>query len=145
MEEGLDTFVVIDGLPKVPEDSRPKLIKFLLRKLTTAGKTKEENVFMPMDDATQQTGGYAFVEYETPAQAVAAVKALNGTPLDKKHTIAVNKLQELPLIVDGELEARKCMNLSLSCDHRVVDGWDAASFLQDVKGLIENPVRLLSL
>jgi 2-oxoisovalerate dehydrogenase E2 component (dihydrolipoyl transacylase) len=59
-------------------------------------------------------------------------------------TIAVNKLQELPVIVDGELEARKCMNLSLSCDHRVVDGWDAASFLADLKRLIENPVRLLS-
>ncbi len=59
-------------------------------------------------------------------------------------TIAVNKLQELPVIVDGELEARKCMNLSLSCDHRVVDGWDAANFLADLKRLIENPVRLLS-
>jgi translation initiation factor 3 subunit B len=95
MEEGLDTFVVIDGLPKVPEDSRPKLIKFLLRKLTTAGKTKEDNVFMPMDEATGQTGGYAFVEYETSAQAVAACKTLNGTPLDKKHTIAVNKLTDI--------------------------------------------------
>jgi 2-oxoisovalerate dehydrogenase E2 component (dihydrolipoyl transacylase) len=36
------------------------------------------------------------------------------------------------------------MNLSLSCDHRVVDGWDAASFMQALKGLIENPIRLLS-
>ncbi|QDP19885.1 dihydrolipoamide acetyltransferase family protein [Sphingomonas xanthus] len=59
-------------------------------------------------------------------------------------TIAVNKLQEIPVIVDGELEARKVMNLSLSCDHRVVDGWDAASFLQALKGLLENPLRLLS-
>ena len=59
-------------------------------------------------------------------------------------TIAVNKLQELPVIVDGELEVRKLMNLSLSCDHRVVDGWDAASFMQTLKGFIENPVRLLS-
>ena len=42
------------------------------------------------------------------------------------------------MIVDGELEARKRMNLSLSCDHRVVDGWDAANFLQAIKGLIEN-------
>jgi 2-oxoisovalerate dehydrogenase E2 component (dihydrolipoyl transacylase) len=58
--------------------------------------------------------------------------------------IAVNKLQELPVIVDGELEARKRMNLSLSCDHRVVDGWDAANFLQAMKKLIENPLRLLS-
>jgi 2-oxoisovalerate dehydrogenase E2 component (dihydrolipoyl transacylase) len=59
-------------------------------------------------------------------------------------TIAVNKLQEIPVIVDGELEARKVMNLSLSCDHRVVDGWDAANFMQTLKGLIENPIRLLS-
>ncbi|MDQ3078396.1 MAG: 2-oxo acid dehydrogenase subunit E2, partial [Pseudomonadota bacterium] len=58
--------------------------------------------------------------------------------------IAVNKLREMPVIVDGELEARKVMNLSLSCDHRVVDGWDAASFLQEMKRFIENPLRLLS-
>jgi 2-oxoisovalerate dehydrogenase E2 component (dihydrolipoyl transacylase) len=58
--------------------------------------------------------------------------------------IAVNKLQEMPVVVDGDLEIRKRMNLSLSCDHRVVDGWDAAHFLQAMKALIENPIRLLS-
>ncbi|MBB3763166.1 dihydrolipoamide acetyltransferase family protein [Sphingomicrobium lutaoense] len=58
--------------------------------------------------------------------------------------IAVNKMQEIPIIEDGELVAAKKMNLSLSCDHRVVDGWDAASFLQALKGYIENPIRLLS-
>ena len=58
--------------------------------------------------------------------------------------IAVNKVREMPVIVDGELEARKLMNLSLSCDHRVVDGWDAASFVQALKRLIETPVLLLA-
>ena len=58
--------------------------------------------------------------------------------------IAVNKMQELPVIEDGELVAKKKMNLSLSCDHRVVDGWDAASFLQEMKQFVENPIRLLS-
>jgi len=58
--------------------------------------------------------------------------------------IAVNKVKETPVIVEGELEVRKMMNLSLSCDHRVVDGWDAALFMQDLKALIENPLRLLS-
>jgi 2-oxoisovalerate dehydrogenase E2 component (dihydrolipoyl transacylase) len=58
--------------------------------------------------------------------------------------IAVNKLEEKPVVIDGELEIRKRMNLSLSCDHRVVDGWDAANFLQDLKKLIEAPLRLLS-
>ena len=55
--------------------------------------------------------------------------------------IAVNKVQEMPVIVDGELEARKRMNLSLSCDHRVVDGWDAASFMQAMKALHRKPAR----
>jgi 2-oxoisovalerate dehydrogenase E2 component (dihydrolipoyl transacylase) len=59
--------------------------------------------------------------------------------------IAVNKVKEMPVVVDGELEIRKMMNLSLSCDHRVVDGWDAASFIQDLKKLLENPLRLLSM
>ena len=59
-------------------------------------------------------------------------------------TIAVNKVEEKVVVVDGELEVRKRMNLSLSCDHRVVDGWDAASFMQALKGYIENPLRLLS-
>jgi 2-oxoisovalerate dehydrogenase E2 component (dihydrolipoyl transacylase) len=59
--------------------------------------------------------------------------------------IAVNKVEEKPVVIDGELEIRKRMNLSLSCDHRVVDGWDAASFLQAMKTVIENPLKLLSL
>jgi 2-oxoisovalerate dehydrogenase E2 component (dihydrolipoyl transacylase) len=58
--------------------------------------------------------------------------------------IAVNKVEEKLVPLDGEIEIRKRMNLSLSCDHRVVDGWDAASFMQAMKALIENPLRLLS-
>jgi 2-oxoisovalerate dehydrogenase E2 component (dihydrolipoyl transacylase) len=58
--------------------------------------------------------------------------------------LAVNKVEEKPVVVDGELEIRKRMNLSLSCDHRVVDGWDAANFMQALKALVENPLKLLA-
>jgi len=58
--------------------------------------------------------------------------------------VAVNKIEEKLVPINGDVEVRKRMNLSLSCDHRVVDGWDAASFLQSIKLLIENPLRLLS-
>ena len=58
--------------------------------------------------------------------------------------LAVNKVEEKLVPVDGDIEIRKRMNLSLSCDHRVVDGWDAASFMQALKGYVENPLRLLS-
>jgi 2-oxoisovalerate dehydrogenase E2 component (dihydrolipoyl transacylase) len=58
--------------------------------------------------------------------------------------LAVNKVEEKVVPIDGELEIRKRMNLSLSCDHRVVDGWDAANFMQDLKKLVENPLKLLA-
>lgn len=50
LELGYDTFVVIDGLPGVTEDQKPKLVKFLLKKLNTVGKTKEELIYMPMGE-----------------------------------------------------------------------------------------------
>lgn len=53
----MDTFIVVDGLPVVPEDSRQKLIKFLLKKmLTTVGHTSEDAVFMPLNDKNMSEG-----------------------------------------------------------------------------------------
>lgn len=50
LEQGYDTFVVIDGLPEVNEDQKPKLVKFLLKKLNSVGKTREDLIYMPMGD-----------------------------------------------------------------------------------------------
>jgi translation initiation factor 3 subunit B len=50
LEQGYDSFVVIDGLPQVTEEQKPKLVKFLLRKLNTVGTTKEDLIHMPMGD-----------------------------------------------------------------------------------------------
>jgi translation initiation factor 3 subunit B len=57
LEEGLDTFVVLDGLPKVPEENKAKLIKFISRKLTNAGTIREDGFHMPVDQ-TGNTEGY---------------------------------------------------------------------------------------
>ncbi|MGN6057835.1 MAG: dihydrolipoamide acetyltransferase family protein [Sphingomicrobium sp.] len=72
---------------------------------------------------------------------------ITSTPVINRPEVAilaVNKVEEKLVPINGEIEIRKRMNLSLSCDHRVVDGWDAASFMQTLKGYIENPLRLLS-
>jgi 2-oxoisovalerate dehydrogenase E2 component (dihydrolipoyl transacylase) len=58
--------------------------------------------------------------------------------------IAVNKVKETPIVEGGEIKVAKMMNLSISCDHRVVDGWDAASFMQALKKILEAPLRLLA-
>ena len=74
------------------------------------------------------------------------------TPVINRPEVAIigpNRIVERPMFVsDGmggeRIEKRKLMNISISCDHRVVDGWDAASFVQTVKRLIETPVLLLA-
>ncbi|MEM6900340.1 MAG: dihydrolipoamide acetyltransferase family protein [Pseudomonadota bacterium] len=56
--------------------------------------------------------------------------------------IGVNKMRTLPVWQDGEFVPRKMMNLSSSFDHRVIDGWDAAVFIQRIKGLLESPATI---
>jgi 2-oxoisovalerate dehydrogenase E2 component (dihydrolipoyl transacylase) len=56
--------------------------------------------------------------------------------------IGVNKLVERPMVKNGQIVVRKMMNLSSSFDHRVVDGYDAAAFIQRVKGMLEHPAAL---
>ncbi|WP_298466079.1 dihydrolipoamide acetyltransferase family protein [uncultured Erythrobacter sp.] len=74
------------------------------------------------------------------------------TPVINRPEVAIigpNRIIERPMFVTGpdgneRIEKRKLMNISISCDHRVVDGFDAASFIQEVKKLVETPVLLLS-
>ena len=56
--------------------------------------------------------------------------------------IGVNKLVERPVVKNSQIVVRKMMNLSSSFDHRVVDGYDAAAFIQRVKGVLEHPAAL---
>jgi translation initiation factor 3 subunit B len=57
LEEGLDTFVVVDGLPVVPEESQEKLLKYVLRKLNAVGETRAETAHMPVNDESGKTEG----------------------------------------------------------------------------------------
>lgn len=56
--------------------------------------------------------------------------------------VGVNRIVERPMIRNGLVVARKLMNLSSSFDHRVVDGMDAAEFIQSVRALLEQPALL---
>jgi len=56
--------------------------------------------------------------------------------------IGVNKMVPRPAVVNGVIGVRTMMNLSSSFDHRIVDGYDAASFVQRLKGLLEHPATL---
>jgi 2-oxoisovalerate dehydrogenase E2 component (dihydrolipoyl transacylase) len=56
--------------------------------------------------------------------------------------VGVNRIDEQPVVRGGQVVVRKMMNLSSSFDHRVVDGWEAASFIAKVKGYLEYPATL---
>ncbi len=57
--------------------------------------------------------------------------------------IAVGSITERPVVVDGDLEVRNRMRVTMSCDHRVIDGATGAKFLQTVKRMLENPLAIV--
>ncbi len=84
---------------------------------------------------------------------ITSLGALGGvatTPVINRPEVAIigpNRIVERPMFVPDDMGGeriakRKLMNISISCDHRVVDGWDAASYIQALKRLIETPVLL---
>jgi 2-oxoisovalerate dehydrogenase E2 component (dihydrolipoyl transacylase) len=79
---------------------------------------------------------------------ISSLGALGGivsTPVINYPEVAivgVNRIVERPAVVNGAIVVRKLMNLSSSFDHRVVDGHDAAEFIQKVRRLLEVPALL---
>jgi 2-oxoisovalerate dehydrogenase E2 component (dihydrolipoyl transacylase) len=77
--------------------------------------------------------------------SLGALGGLVTTPLLNEPEVAivgVNKLETRPVWRDGAFVPRQVFNLSSSFDHRIVDGWDAATFVQRVKSLLEMPALL---
>jgi 2-oxoglutarate dehydrogenase E2 component (dihydrolipoamide succinyltransferase) len=72
--------------------------------------------------------------------------SLLSTPIlnpPQSGILGMHKIQERPVVANGQIVARPMMYLALSYDHRVVDGKEAVTFLIRVKDCIENPARLL--
>jgi pyruvate dehydrogenase E2 component (dihydrolipoamide acetyltransferase) len=70
---------------------------------------------------------------------------LHATPIINFPEVAilgVHKIEERPAVRNGQIVARHLMNLSISVDHRLADGWDGAMFVQDVKALLEDPTTM---
>ena len=56
--------------------------------------------------------------------------------------LGVHKIEERPAVRHGQIVIRDLMNLSISVDHRLADGWDGAMFVQEVKSLLEDPTTM---
>ena len=101
-----------------------------------------------------RTGKATSEELSGSTLTITSLGPLGGvatTPVINRPEVAIigpNRIIERPMFVsDGmggeRIAKRKLMNISISCDHRVVDGHDAASFVQGIKRLIETPALLL--
>jgi 2-oxoisovalerate dehydrogenase E2 component (dihydrolipoyl transacylase) len=109
--------------------------------------------------AAARDGSALAQELSGSTLTVTSLGALGGvatTPVINRPEVAIigpNRIIERPMFIsDGSketgvserIEKRKIMNISISCDHRVIDGWDAANFVQAVKHGLERPMLLLS-
>ncbi|MEM7079213.1 MAG: 2-oxoglutarate dehydrogenase complex dihydrolipoyllysine-residue succinyltransferase [Pseudomonadota bacterium] len=72
--------------------------------------------------------------------------SLMSTPIlnaPQTGVLGMHTIQERPVVVDGEMVIRPMMYLALSYDHRLIDGREAVQFLVAIKGMIEDPARIL--
>ncbi|SDA26386.1 dihydrolipoamide acetyltransferase family protein [Sphingomonas sp. NFR15] len=97
-----------------------------------------------------RTGKASSAELSGSTLTVTSLGPLGGiatTPVINRPEVAIigpNKIVERPVFRGDDIVRAKLMNLSISCDHRVVDGWDAASFVQALKRYLETPVLLFA-
>ena len=96
-----------------------------------------------------RSGKAAREELSGSTITITSLGALGGivtTPVINSPEVAiigVNRIVERPMIRNGMVVARMMMNLSSSFDHRVVDGMNAAEFIQAIRGMLEAPAMLL--
>ncbi len=95
-----------------------------------------------------RTGGATRDELTGSTITVTSLGKLGGivtTPVinaPEVTIVGVNRAAERPVVVDGQITVRRMMNLSTSCDHRFVDGYDAAAMIQLVKEMLEHPATI---
>ena len=116
---------------------------------------QDKNVWQLASEITRlaeaaRTGKVKVEELTGGTLTVTSLGPLGGiatTPVINRPEVAIigpNKIVERPIFDGDDIRRAKLMNLSISCDHRVVDGWDAASYVQALKKLIETPVLLFA-
>jgi pyruvate dehydrogenase E2 component (dihydrolipoamide acetyltransferase) len=128
IDEGLITPVIFDadrkGMHQISEEARELAKRARERKLTPEEYT-----------------GSTFSVSNLGMFGIDQFTAIINPP--EVGIIAVGALEEKPVVVDGAVVVRKRMRLTMSCDHRVVDGATGAKFLQTLQRMLENPLMLV--
>mmetsp|Transcript_36262 Transcript_36262/g.43780 ORF Transcript_36262/g.43780 Transcript_36262/m.43780 type:complete len:706 (-) Transcript_36262:230-2347(-) len=93
-DTGFGSVIIVDNLPVVPPEKHEKLVNVVKKIYGQIAAIREGGLWMPVDQETNKTKGYAFIEFCTPEEADTAVQQTNGYKLDKSHIFAVNKFDD---------------------------------------------------
>ncbi len=128
IEDGLITPVLFDA-------DRMTLWEISAKARELAGKARERKL------TPEEYTGSTFSVSNLGMFGIDQFTAIINPP--EAGIIAIGGVEEKPFVIDGQLEIRQRMRVTMSCDHRVIDGATGAKFLQTVRRYIENPLSLL--
>jgi pyruvate dehydrogenase E2 component (dihydrolipoamide acetyltransferase) len=128
VEDGLITPVLFDA-------DRLSLWEISAKARELAGKARERKL-MP-----EEYTGSTFSVSNLGMFGIDQFTAIINPP--EAGILAIGGVEEKPVVIEGQLEVRQRMRVTMSCDHRVIDGATGAKFLQTLKGYIENPLSLV--
>ncbi len=128
---------VADGLlvPVIQHADRKSMSYINKEVKVLAGKAKEKKL------QPQEMTGNTFTISNLGMFDIEQFTAIINPP--DACILAVGSIVQKPVVKDGQIVVGNTMKVTLSCDHRVVDGATAAQFLQTLKGVLENPVKML--
>jgi pyruvate dehydrogenase E2 component (dihydrolipoamide acetyltransferase) len=128
VEEGLITPVIFDanekGLADIAAEARE-----------LAGRARERRL------KPEEYTGSTFSVSNLGMFGIDQFTAIINPP--EAGILAIGAVEEKPVVIDGDLVIRKRLRVTMSCDHRVIDGATGAKFLQTLRRLIENPLMLV--
>ncbi|QLI78666.1 dihydrolipoamide acetyltransferase family protein [Bacillus pumilus] len=128
---------VKDGLMvPVISHANQKGLKQLTKEAKEIGRNARDQKLLP-----DQLKGSTFTISNLGMYAIDTFTPIINQP--EVAILGVGRIQDKPVAVDGEIQVRPMMGVSLSFDHRVVDGAPAAAFLTDLKKVLEQPFELL--
>ena len=128
VEDGLITPVLFDA-------DRLQLWEISARARELAGRARERKL-----TPEEYTGG-TFTVSNLGMFGIDQFTAIINPP--EAGILAVGGVEEKPVVVDGRVEVRQRMRVTMSCDHRAIDGATGAKFLQTLRRYIENPLALV--
>jgi pyruvate dehydrogenase E2 component (dihydrolipoamide acetyltransferase) len=128
VEDGLITPVLFDA-------DRLQLWEISARARELAGRARERKL-----TPEEYTGG-TFTVSNLGMFGIDQFTAIINPP--EAGILAVGGIEEKPVVIDGRLEVRQRMRVTMSCDHRAVDGATGAKFLQTLRRFVENPLALV--